>query len=246
MKISKLHRVRSCWFAFLFLSASSYATTISVGPATGGAAVFLFDQGAALSQKWGFVFTAPTDESVLQSISFFVRPTGGSEPATFFTIQIREWLNSTPIGSPIFESDPFYFADPNPNQPEYTEYGIRPVTFQVAAQIEAGKTYVAEFDGDGLVGMLLAAGYAGGGLYLQQGSIPWSAFGDYDVRTEIVFGDGVLIWPEPEPEPEPVSEQPNTFALLTIGAVLCAILQRRSAFLERAQQQRGLHSKLLG
>lgn len=164
--------------------------TMSFGPANSNA-VFWIDQSnpnqnVPLSyQKWGQVFTAPSSSIFLSSASFYV---SAQQSATYFMVRLTEWSDvlSQPVGVPLYESGHVLFSTPNTNLPDPIS-GVRPTVFSVNSTIIPGQKYILEILGDGAVGMVIANGYTGDGLYSANNSNPWSQFGGYALRSDMVF-----------------------------------------------------------
>ncbi|HEX2882444.1 MAG TPA: hypothetical protein VHO25_23145, partial [Polyangiaceae bacterium] len=94
---------------------------LSFGPTENGSRIWI-DQHTGVNfpphlQRWGQVFTAPvTQGPMLLWTSFYLRPSN-TDGATYFKVRLTRWSDAEPgpIGATLYESEPVFFATPNPN-----------------------------------------------------------------------------------------------------------------------------------
>jgi hypothetical protein len=121
----------------LFFPRIGQTGDIHIGPPSTNVAAFWIDQSRPNEnippkfQKWGFVFTVPDGEALLDTATFFSRSGNQPSDATYFQIKLSKWDNvlTQPIYPAIYVSALTYYADQNPSDPN-AEWGTPPTTFQ--------------------------------------------------------------------------------------------------------------------
>ncbi len=142
----------------LTLSCAS-APSLTYGAISENNAVFAIDNintppDVVLQSQgiWGQVFTVPSNLlGRLRQVQFFVRNLGSDNPSSYFKVELYAWDGSKPMGSPVYVSDKYYFIYPNLNSP--SNFGTRPVVFNVDANLTPGSQYVFRLFGDATVGI---------------------------------------------------------------------------------------------
>ena len=141
----------------------------------------------ATFQKYGEVFSVPTNESDLHSVSLTVSaPTQATGGATQFELRLYKWTAGAPDGPAIYDSGAVALGSNGSGIIVPTAF---PLTLDVPVQ--AGQQYIFEIIGNGAIGLGNAAANAGDALYVQSGNgtvfNAWSPAGNASLFTELDF-----------------------------------------------------------
>lgn len=216
--MSAFFRLCSVLSLLLAFSSASLADAVAIwtDPTRPFLAGTIDGKPYSLSQEWGLVFDAPSDQNVLLSVNLgfqlrdYVYAPG--DASTFLQLRLFSWSrgSTSPVGVPIVTTKAAFASDlTGPTDP----WGNRRYSFDLDEVITPGESYFLQFIGNGFV--LFQTGPGNAELFLNQNASGWGGFSIGGSAAILSFGDSSVV------------SVPGTMTLVVSSMATVLALRRR-------------------